>query len=93
MKLKCKDHDRRVLIIQEKEVPLDVLLHRNDGTRCDSKYVVMGEKLIMYQLGIILGVDPDHMLRGADRKEPDDSILLTRKEIIEVGKSARKANN
>lgn len=38
MKLKCKTHDRRVMVLESETV-----IHRNDGTKCESD-VVMGDR-------------------------------------------------
>ena len=37
MKLKCK-HKRRVVVVGDK----NVVLHRNDGSRCDDTYLKLG---------------------------------------------------
>lgn len=37
MKLKCNDHARRVMVL-----PSGKVIHRNDGTECARKHLMMG---------------------------------------------------
>lgn len=62
MKIKCYAHDRRVMMLRDKLIPTEIIIHRDDGSHCDTKSLRQGKKLFLYRV----------------EQGTDDSIDMTR---------------
>ena len=60
MKIKCWTHNRRVMMLRDKGLPVEVIVHRNDGSHCDSYKLVQGSKVLAYR--------PEELVINLDRK-------------------------
>lgn len=49
MKIKCYTHDRRVMMLRDKDIPVEVIIHRNDGSHCNTATLVLGNTLLHYR--------------------------------------------
>lgn len=53
-------------MLRSKLIPTEVIIHRDDGSHCDTNKLVMGKRVMLYRVGSDGSVD--------------DSIDMTRKE-------------
>lgn len=86
MKVKCYTHDRRVMLIPNGNPRFEqfrILIHREDGSHCDSKTIAVGEKLMSrghWEAMTIPLEDESILLTRQEEKTPAEELL---KEIFE----------